>query len=71
MVLFCGLRRRRLPILLALALLAFSASFALTGCGNSPNAVEQAPGSYPFTVTVNSGSTTLQTLNFTLTIPAN
>jgi len=70
LALFFGLRRRRLPMLLTLALLALGASSVLTGCGNGgPTAVDQASGSYTFTITVNSGTATLQTLNFTLTIP--
>jgi hypothetical protein len=63
-----GLRRRRLPVLL-LAVLALVVSSALSGCGSGPTAVEQAPGTYPFTVTVGNGTTTLTTLSFTLTIP--
>jgi len=70
LALFLGLRRRRLPVLLVIAMLSLVASTALSGCGNGgPTALEQAAGSYSFTVTVNSGSTTMQTLNFTLTIP--
>ena len=69
LLLLPAVRRRRLPMLMLLAFMTLGAAAALNGCGASPTAVEQAPGTYPFTVTVNSGSTTLQTLNFTLTIP--
>jgi len=67
--LFLG-RRRRLPMLIIFGFLL--GATALSGCGNvSPTSLEQAPGSYPFTVTVNNGGTALQTLSFTLTIPPN
>jgi hypothetical protein len=69
LLLFC-LRRRKLPILLLMMFLSLGATAGLSGCGGQgPTALLQAPGSYPFTVTVSSGSTTLQTLSFTLTIP--
>lgn len=61
-------RRRRLRLLLS-ACVATIALGALAGCGSSPTALEQSGGTYTFSATVNSGSTTLQTINFTLTIP--
>ena len=64
-----GLRRRRLPFLMGVALLMLSAAMSLSGCGTSPTALEQNGGSYNFTATVSSGSTVLQTINYTLTIP--
>jgi len=67
-VLLIGLRRRRLGVLIVLALLSLGAA-TLSGCGTSPISLEQAAGSYPFTVTVNSGATALQTISFTLLIP--
>ena len=67
-LLLAGLRRRRLPAILSL-LLAFAGSAAITGCGNSPTAVNQTGGTYNFSVVVGNGSATLQTLNFTLTVP--
>ncbi len=67
-LLLCGLRRRRLPVLLAL-LLTLAASATLSGCANNAVNLEQAAGTYNFTVTVNSGSTALATLPYTLTIP--
>lgn len=65
------LRRRKLPLLVVLGALTFIASVGLIGCAQGPTSLEQVPGTYPFTVTVNSGSTTLQTLSFTLTVPSN
>ena len=64
-----SLRRRRLPMLIVLGLLTLGATAGLSGCGSSPTAIEQSSGTYNFNVTVSSGSTTLQTLPFTLTIP--
>jgi hypothetical protein len=66
-LLLMGLRRRRLPRLLVIAVLALCSTAAFSGCGTS--SVDQTGGSYSFTATVNSGSTTLQTINFSLTIP--
>jgi len=68
-VLLIGLRRRRLGLLIVLALVSLGATAMLSGCGTSPTSLEQSAGTYPFTVTVNSGATTLQTISFTLTIP--
>jgi hypothetical protein len=69
-LLLFGLRRRRLSAFLLIALLSLGAAAGLSGCGSQdPTTLLQAPGSYPFTVTISSGSTTLQTLSFTLTIP--
>jgi sugar lactone lactonase YvrE len=69
-LLLFGLRRRRLPLPMLIVLLSFSAATGLIGCGNGPTSLEQAPGVYPFTVTITSGTTTLQTLSFTLSIPS-
>ena len=66
-LLLMGLRRRRLPRLLVIAVLALCSTAAFSGCGTS--SIDQTGGSYSFTATVNSGSTTLQTINFSLTIP--
>jgi hypothetical protein len=66
-LLLMGLRRRRLPRLLAIALLALCSTAAFSGCGTG--SIDQTTGSYAFTATVSSGSTTLQTINFSLTIP--
>jgi hypothetical protein len=68
-LLLFSLRRRKIPMLIAIALLSFATIGNLSGCGSGPTATEQSAGSYAFTVAVNSGTTTLQTLNFTLTIP--
>lgn len=68
-LLLLAVRRRRLPMLLLVAFVSLGAMAALNGCSNSPVSLEQASGTYPFTVTVNSGNTTLQTLSFTLTVP--
>lgn len=65
------LRRRKLPLLVVLGALTFITSAGLIGCAKGPTSLEQAPGAYSFTVTVSSGSTTLQTLSFTLTVPSN
>ena len=59
-------RRKMLPRLLALLLLAGGASMALTGCGST--VPMQNTGTYNFTVTVSSSATTLQTLNFTVNV---
>ena len=67
-LLIFGLRRRRLPALLAITF-ALAASVALNGCANSAVNAQQSSGTYNFTVTVNSGSTVLATLPYTLTIP--
>ena len=64
-----GLRRRRLPFLMVFALLTLGAAMNLSGCGTSSTALEQSGGNYNFTATVSSGSTVLQTINYTLTIP--
>jgi hypothetical protein len=64
------LRRRRVPALLVLALAAMVASAGLSGCGGQdPKTLDQASGTYNFNVTVSSGSSTVQTIPFTLTIP--
>jgi trimeric autotransporter adhesin len=68
-LLLIGLRRRRAPTMLLLALLTVAGATVISGCGNSPTTVQQASGTYNFSVTVSNGSATLQTLNFTLTIP--
>ena len=69
-LLLFGIRRRKPVLLLALLLLSLGTAASLTGCsGQDPTSKYQASGSYPFTVTVTSGATTLQTLSFTLTIP--
>jgi len=68
-LLLLGLRRRRVFGLMLVALVSLGMFAGLSGCGTGPTALEQGPGTYNFTVTVNSGATTLQTLNFTLTIP--
>ena len=67
-VLLIGLRRRRV-VLLLVALVSLGGMAMLSGCGTSPTSLEQSAGTYPFTVTVNSGATTLQTISFTLLIP--
>lgn len=64
-----GLRRRRAVRLLMVALLMAEGLGALSGCGTSPTAHNQAPGTYSFNVTVSNGSTTLQMIPYTLTIP--
>ena len=61
-------RRRLVPRLLMFALALGLVSTTLTGCGSSPTAVQQTSGTYPFNVTVSSGSTVLQTIPFSLTI---
>jgi hypothetical protein len=68
-LLIVGLRRRRLPRLLVAALAAGLSAMVFSGCATSPTSYDQAPGSYAFTATVNSGTTTLQTINFTVAIP--
>jgi hypothetical protein len=68
MLLF-GLRRRRFAKLMLLAIVALAAATSITGCGTSTSSLDQSAGSYPFTVTVSNGSTTVQTISFTLTIP--
>jgi hypothetical protein len=69
LLLLAGIRRRRLPMLMLLALMTLGAAAGLSGCGTSPTALEQGSGTYSFNVTVGNGTTTLQTLPFTLTIP--
>jgi hypothetical protein len=66
-LLLFGLRRRRLPMLIVFALLALSGTTLMSGCGSSTGGLNQSAGTYPFTVTVSSGSTVLQTINFTVT----
>ena len=66
--LLLGKRRRRLPVLLSVALALF-ASASLSGCGSGPTSIEQSSGSYAFTVTVSSGSMVLTSIPYTLTIP--
>jgi hypothetical protein len=68
-VLLLGTRRRRISLLVVFTLIALGASAALTGCGTSPISLDQGAGTYNFTMNVNSGSTVLQTMSFTLTIP--
>lgn len=68
-LLLIGLRRRRIPAALLLAFLTLAGAAAVTGCGNSAVALEQPGGTYPFTVTVSNGTTTLQTINFTIMVP--
>jgi hypothetical protein len=66
-----GLRRRkRLAVMVLTLLLSLGAGVSLTGCsGQDPTTLNQASGNYTFSVNVNSGSTTLATVPFTLTIP--
>jgi hypothetical protein len=68
-LLLFGLRRRRVPMLIVFALLALGGAGLLSGCGSTSSSLDQSSGTYPFTVTVSSGSTTLQTINFTVTAP--
>jgi hypothetical protein len=68
-LLLFGLRRRRLPMLIVFALLAMGGAGLLSGCGSTSGSLNQSSGTYPFTVTVSSGATTLQTMNFTVTVP--
>jgi len=68
-ILLVGLRKRKLPMLMLLGLLTLGAATVLSGCGTSPTSLEQNAGSYPFTVSINSGATTLQTISFTVTVP--
>jgi len=68
-ILLAGLRKRKLPMLMLLGLLTLGAAAGLSGCGTSPTSLEQSAGSYPFTVSINSGATTLQTISFTVTVP--
>jgi len=67
-LLLLGFRRRR-PAMLLLALLTLVGVAIITGCGNSPTAIDQTGGNYNFSVVVSNGTSTLQTLNFTLTVP--
>lgn len=67
MLLLLSRKRKVLPRLLALMLLTLGTSAALTGCG-STSAPTQSAGTYNFTVNVLSGSTTVQTMNYTLTV---
>jgi hypothetical protein len=67
-LLLFGLRRRRLPMLIVFALLALGGAGLMSGCGSTSGSLDQSSGTYPFTVTVSSGSTTLQTLNFTVAV---
>ena len=69
LLLAISLRRRTLLRLFLVAVFAMGSAAVISGCGSGPTSLEQVPGTYPFTVTINSGSSTLQTLNFTLTIP--
>jgi len=55
--------------MLLLALLTLVGVAIITGCGNSPTAIDQTGGNYNFSVVVSNGTSTLQTLNFTLTVP--
>ncbi|WP_263369518.1 Ig-like domain repeat protein [Granulicella cerasi] len=70
-LLIFGLRRRRAALpMLAMLLLGIVGAGALTGCsGQDPTTLQQGSGTYNFSVNVYSGTTTLQTINFTLTIP--
>jgi len=56
-------------MLIVFALLAMGGAGLMSGCGSSSGGLDQSSGSYPFTVTVSSGSTVLQTINFTVTVP--
>ena len=67
-ILFIFGRRRRLPSTL-LACMILVGLVTLGGCGSSPTALEVSYGTYSFTATVNSGTTVLQTIDMTLTIP--
>jgi hypothetical protein len=67
-LLLWSMRRRRVRALLML-LVALCGAATLSGCGTSAGNQGQGAGTYPFTVTINSGTTTLTTLPFTLTIP--
>ncbi|SNT44215.1 Ig-like domain (group 3) [Granulicella rosea] len=67
-LLLAARRRKMLPRLLMFALAAGLISGALSGCGSSVANTQQAVGTYPFNVTVSSGSTALQTIPFTLTV---
>lgn len=66
-LLLIGRRRRMLPRLVVLLLAALAGSAALSGCGSTAPPTQSA-GSYNFTVNVLSGSTTVQTINYTLTV---
>jgi hypothetical protein len=68
-ILFFGRRRMCVSMLILCAVLALAVSSGLSGCGSSAVSFDQGPGTYNFNVTVDSGSTALQTIPFTLTIP--
>ncbi|MES2390246.1 MAG: MBG domain-containing protein, partial [Acidobacteriota bacterium] len=68
-LLLIGLRRRRLVRLMLVAVVALVGMAAMSGCGTSPAALQQGAGTYNFNVVVSSGSTTVQTIPFTLTVP--
>jgi hypothetical protein len=68
-LLLCGLRRRKFARALLVAVLALAGMAAMSGCGTSPTALDQGAGTYSFNVVVSSGSTTVQTIPFTLTVP--
>lgn len=67
-VCFFGSFRRRLHKFVLVVLLSLVITAALNGCGGS-GSFNQSAGSYNFTVMVNSGSTTIETIPFTLNIP--
>jgi hypothetical protein len=68
-LLLLGIRRGRMPAMLLLAVMMLAGMTLMSGCGNSPVALEQSGGTYPFAVVVSNGTSTLQTLNFTVTVP--
>lgn len=68
-LIFFGSFRRRASKLVLVALLALGVSATMNGCSSSNGSFNAPAGSYNFTVTVNSGSTELETISFTLTIP--
>ena len=69
-LLLLGFRRRRsLPMLMLAVLLSLGAVLGVSGCGSSPTAVQQNSGTYNFNVNITSGSTTLQSIPFTITVP--
>ena len=68
-LLLMGLRRRKFARLMLVAVMALAGMAAMSGCGTSPTALDQGAGTYNFNVVVSSGSTTVQTIPFTLTVP--
>lgn len=65
-----GLRRRKRFATLMLAIFALLGAASLSGCSSQdPTTLQVASGSYNFSLVVSSGSTTVQTIPFTLNVP--